>query len=180
MNLMTTLTMNLLMTKLQKTLTMKVAMTKSQLQRRLLPRRKNLTKRCSSDDDDSEEEEEKMKVHQPTGSKRKADDADLNPPSKKSKDLDGKAAAVQAKTPERFQRIKAEEVTFKDDRLKDNRFESKGGAISSYGMKAHQDLIVTRGKGFTAEKNKKKRGSYRGGLIDQESYSVKFNYSDDE
>ncbi|KAJ3250557.1 hypothetical protein HDU77_006568, partial [Chytriomyces hyalinus] len=132
------------------------------------------------DEDESEEEEEKMKVHQPTGSKRKADDADLNPPSKKSKDLSGKAAAVQSKTPERFQRIKAEEVTFKDDRLKDNRFEAKGGAISSYGMKAHQDLIVTRGKGFTAEKNKKKRGSYRGGSIDQESYSIKFNYSDDE
>ena len=35
-----------------------------------------------------------------------------------------------------------------------------------YGSKAHRDLIVTRGKGFTKEKNKKKRGSYRGGAID--------------
>ncbi|KAI9328392.1 SRP40, C-terminal domain-containing protein, partial [Obelidium mucronatum] len=78
------------------------------------------------------------------------------------------------------QRVKAEKVEFADERLKDNRFEAKGGAISSYGMKAHQDLIVTRGKGFTAEKNKKKRGSYRGGLIDQQSYSIKFNYDDDE
>ncbi|KAI8607443.1 SRP40, C-terminal domain-containing protein, partial [Chytriomyces sp. MP71] len=69
-----------------------------------------------------------------------------------------------------FQRIKAEQVEFANERLKDNRFETKGGAISSYGMKAHQDLIVTRGKKFTAEKNKKKRGSYRGGQIDQESY----------
>ncbi|ORY28701.1 hypothetical protein BCR33DRAFT_666822, partial [Rhizoclosmatium globosum] len=79
-----------------------------------------------------------------------------------------------------FQRVKAENVVFVDERLKDNRFESKGGAISSYGMKAHQDLIVTKGKGFTKEKNKKKRGSYRGGQIDQESYSIKFNYDDDD
>ena len=35
-----------------------------------------------------------------------------------------------------------------------------------YAEKAYQDLSVTRGKGFTKEKNKKKRGSYRGGAID--------------
>ena len=35
-----------------------------------------------------------------------------------------------------------------------------------YADKAYQDLSVTRGKGFTKEKNKKKRGSYRGGTID--------------
>jgi hypothetical protein len=35
-----------------------------------------------------------------------------------------------------------------------------------YADRAHQDLIVTRGKGFTKEKNKKKKGSYRGGPID--------------
>jgi hypothetical protein len=35
-----------------------------------------------------------------------------------------------------------------------------------YADKAYQDLSVTRGKGFTKEKNKKKRGSYRGGAID--------------
>ncbi|KAL8666629.1 MAG: hypothetical protein Q9168_007436 [Polycauliona sp. 1 TL-2023] len=35
-----------------------------------------------------------------------------------------------------------------------------------YAERAHQDLIVTKGKGFTKEKNKKKRGSYRGGVID--------------
>ncbi|KAL9607187.1 MAG: hypothetical protein Q9204_009361, partial [Flavoplaca sp. TL-2023a] len=32
-----------------------------------------------------------------------------------------------------------------------------------YAERAHQDLIITKGKGFTKEKNKKKRGSYRGG-----------------
>jgi len=35
-----------------------------------------------------------------------------------------------------------------------------------YAERAHQDLSVTKGKGFTKEKNKKKRGSYRGGAID--------------
>lgn len=35
-----------------------------------------------------------------------------------------------------------------------------------YADKAYKDLSVTRGKGFTKEKNKKKRGSYRGGAID--------------
>ncbi|KAI8910505.1 SRP40, C-terminal domain-containing protein, partial [Entophlyctis helioformis] len=73
-----------------------------------------------------------------------------------------------------FQRVRPEEVVFVDEKLKDNRFESKGGASMSYGLKAHQDLIKTRGKGFTKEKNKKKRGSYRGGVIDQQSYSIKF------
>jgi hypothetical protein len=42
-------------------------------------------------------------------------------------------------------------------------------------MKAHEDLIVTKGKGFTKEKNKKKRGSYRGGQIDFQSHSIKFD-----
>jgi hypothetical protein len=36
----------------------------------------------------------------------------------------------------------------------------------AYAEKAWKDLSVTRGKGFTKEKNKKKRGSYRGGPID--------------
>ena len=36
----------------------------------------------------------------------------------------------------------------------------------AYADRAYNDLSVTRGKGFTKEKNKKKRGSYRGGAID--------------
>lgn len=35
-----------------------------------------------------------------------------------------------------------------------------------YSQRAFDDLIVTKGKGFTKEKNKKKKGSFRGGLID--------------
>lgn len=42
--------------------------------------------------------------------------------------------------------------------------------MGDYGEKAHQDLIVTRGAGFRKEKNKKKRGSYRGGEITVRSF----------
>lgn len=55
---------------------------------------------------------------------------------------------------------------------------SQGGAEGSYGFKAHQDLIKTRGKGFRTEKDKKKKGSYRGGRIDFASHSIKFETSD--
>ena len=64
-----------------------------------------------------------------------------------------------------FSRIKVDEIKFADERLKDNTFESRKAAINDYGTKANADLIVTRGASFRKEKNKKKRGSYRGGEI---------------
>ncbi|KAG8835885.1 pH-response regulator protein palA/rim20 [Serendipita sp. 399] len=64
-----------------------------------------------------------------------------------------------------FQRVKVQKVEFADTRLKDNTFAARGGAIDDYGAKAAADLGVTRGSGFRKEKNKKKRGSYRGGEI---------------
>ncbi|KAF9780582.1 SRP40, C-terminal domain-containing protein [Thelephora terrestris] len=73
-----------------------------------------------------------------------------------------------------FSRIKVDEVKFADERLKDNRFESRKAAGNDYGAKANADLIVTKGAGFRKEKNKKKRGSYRGGEITMESHSIKF------
>jgi hypothetical protein len=41
----------------------------------------------------------------------------------------------------------------------------QGGTDGDYGARASADLIVTRGAGFRKEKNKKKKGSYRGGMI---------------
>lgn len=79
---------------------------------------------------------------------------------------------------ERFQRVKSDQVQFLDDRLKDMSYEAKSGA-GDWGARANADLIKTRGKGFTKEKNKKKRGSYRGGTIDQGSHSIKFTYDDE-
>lgn len=60
-----------------------------------------------------------------------------------------------------------------DERLKSNAYNP---GADPFGMKAHQDLVVTRGKGFRTEKTKKKKGSYRGGAIDTGVHSVKFNY----
>src|SRR5688572_12364041 len=54
---------------------------------------------------------------------------------------------------------------------KQDLFSSFGRALdqaaptNDYGKKAHDDLIITRGAGFRKEKNKKKKGSYRGGEI---------------
>ena len=59
-------------------------------------------------------------------------------------------------------RIKADEVRFADERLKDNTFESRKAVTNDYGARANADLIATRGAGLRKEKNKKKRGSYRG------------------
>jgi hypothetical protein len=42
---------------------------------------------------------------------------------------------------------------------------TKAGPSRDYGQRAHQDLVATRGAGFRKEKNKKKRGSYKGGEI---------------
>ncbi|KAI0283065.1 SRP40, C-terminal domain-containing protein [Russula aff. rugulosa BPL654] len=74
-----------------------------------------------------------------------------------------------------FQRVKVEAVKIDDEKLKDNSFESRVCPLShDYGARANRDLIVTRGDGFRKEKNKKKRGSYRGGDITLRSHSFKF------
>lgn len=50
------------------------------------------------------------------------------------------------------------------------------GEVGAWGSRASVDLLKVKGKGFTREKNKKKRGSYRGGAIDQHvSHSFKFD-----
>lgn len=67
------------------------------------------------------------------------------------------SVAKKPRTP--FQRVPKD--TKVDVRLASNAYVSH-----EYADRAHQDLSVTRGRGFTKEKNKKKRGSYRGGAID--------------
>lgn len=57
----------------------------------------------------------------------------------------------------------------------DPRFASNAYVSYDYADRAHQDLVVTKGKGFTKEKNKKKRGSYRGGMIDMTPKGIKFD-----
>ncbi|KAH9981146.1 SRP40, C-terminal domain-containing protein [Lactifluus volemus] len=84
----------------------------------------------------------------------------------------GGKASRKSNTP--FQRVKVEMTEYHDENLRDNTFESRAARPDDYGAKAHRDLIVTRGDGFRKEKNKKKRGSYRGGNITLESHSFKF------
>ncbi|KAJ8749275.1 hypothetical protein K2173_018755 [Erythroxylum novogranatense] len=86
----------------------------------------------------------------------------------------------EPKSVKHFQRIKVDEVVFSDERLKDNSYWAKDGADTGYGAKAQEVLGQVRGRGFRHEKTKKKRGTYRGGQIDLQSHSIKFNYSDDE
>lgn len=78
-------------------------------------------------------------------------------------------------TPERFQRVKVEEVEFHDPRLMDYSHESKGD--DAWGAKANAILSAVRGKDFRHEKTKKKRGSYSGagGYITQQVNSIKFD-----
>ncbi|XP_022135460.1 suppressor protein SRP40 isoform X2 [Momordica charantia] len=88
--------------------------------------------------------------------------------------------STEPKTINAFQRVKVDAVTFADEKLADNSYWAKGGAETGYGAKAQEVLGQVKGRGFRHEKTKKKRGSYRGGVIDLQSHSVKFNYSDDD
>ncbi|XP_023530907.1 nucleolar and coiled-body phosphoprotein 1 isoform X1 [Cucurbita pepo subsp. pepo] len=88
--------------------------------------------------------------------------------------------SAEPKTFNAFQRVKVDAVTFSDDKLADNSYWAKDGAETGYGAKAQEVLGQVKGRDFRHEKTKKKRGSYRGGVIDLQSHSVKFNYSDDD
>jgi len=62
----------------------------------------------------------------------------------------------------------------------DNSYEARFGE-GGYGHKASAVLAQVRGKDFRHEKTKRKRGTYRGGVIDTGSgTSFKFQNSDDE
>ena len=68
-----------------------------------------------------------------------------------------------------FQRIPTD--TMVDPKLASNAY-----VPYDYADRAHKDLSVTKGKDFTKEKNKKKRGAYRGGQIDvQGKNGIKFD-----
>lgn len=49
------------------------------------------------------------------------------------------------------------------------------GSFGSWGERAYNDLRKTQGKNFRHEKNKKKKGSYRGGILDMTVNSIKFD-----
>lgn len=80
-------------------------------------------------------------------------------------------------TEENVKRLKKENIPFSripKDQYVDPRFASNAYQSYDYAEKAHQALIVTKGKDFTKAKNKGKRGSYRGGKIDMGFKGIKF------
>mmetsp|Transcript_15883 Transcript_15883/g.24817 ORF Transcript_15883/g.24817 Transcript_15883/m.24817 type:complete len:185 (+) Transcript_15883:835-1389(+) len=83
---------------------------------------------------------------------------------------------------QRFMRLDPEKelAKIKDPRLLDNTYEAAFGN-DGWGAKASEILLKVRGKDFRHEKTKKKRGGYRGGLIDPGAVrSIQFPDSDDE
>lgn len=97
-----------------------------------------------------------------------------------SKSTKKEKRSAEPKTVNAFQRVKIDDVKFADERLQDNSYWALDGAGSGYGAKAQEVLGQVRGRDFRHEKTKKKRGTYRGGQIDLQAHSIKFNYSDEE
>jgi hypothetical protein len=66
-----------------------------------------------------------------------------------------------------FKRVNTEEAMglITHEELADNSYVGKFGE-GGYGFRANAILSQVRGKDFRHEKTKKKRGSYRGGVID--------------
>jgi hypothetical protein len=80
-------------------------------------------------------------------------------------------------TEENIKRAKKENVPFSripKDQVVDPRLTSNAFVPYDYAQRAHEALIVTKGKAFTKAKNKGKRGSYRGGIIDQTPKGIQF------
>jgi SRP40, C-terminal domain len=75
-----------------------------------------------------------------------------------------------------FKRVKEDSINYRDNRLRDNTFFSKA---DTYGLRAHQDLSITRGKGFRKVMTKKKRQAHHGGTLDASNVSS-FKFSDSD
>ncbi|KAK1417095.1 hypothetical protein QVD17_26217 [Tagetes erecta] len=113
----------------------------------------------------------------------KVEKSEVNGGEKSGTQKSGKKQRIgsaEPKTINAFQRVKIDQVEFAHEKLQDNSYWAKDGADVGYGAKAEEVLGQVRGRDFRHEKTKKKRGSYRGGQIDLQSHSIKFNYSDEE
>lgn len=136
------------------------------------------TKRRKTDDSDRPNGTEQA-TETPTGFANGVSEIDREKSKKQDKTKEYNSSA-EPRSANAFRRVKPDEVNFADERLQNNSYWAKEGAESGYGAKAEEVLGQVRGKDFRHEKTKKKRGSYRGGQIDLQSHSVKFNYDDDD
>lgn len=84
-----------------------------------------------------------------------------------------RSSGSQPGTP--FKRVQEDNITFENDCLMDNSFHTKN---DTYGVRAHHDLVVTKGKGFRKEKTKKKRLNHHGGKLNFDVNSYQFSDSD--
>ena len=100
-------------------------------------------------------------------------DNNNNSSSNKRRKLNISAGTDEIKEGQRkhFSRIEREKISFEAWELTDNTYK---GAAGTWGEKANERLSRVRGKDFTKNKNKMKRGSYRGGTITLASGSYKF------
>lgn len=146
-----------------------------------LTAKKLVIKKPASSSSESEDEPPKKIVLKPkTGQKRARKES-----SSCNEEIGSKEVAV-IDTPVRqpaakrkrqsspFRRVKSEEITLLDDRLGDRMATDCVGGVIGWGIKAHEQLRSVKGKKFTHEKNKKKRGSYSGGFIETGVNSIKF------
>merc|ERR1712086_182656 len=147
--------------------------------------KKRKRKESSSDDDSSSEEEKPKKKKSPVvkAAAAKADEEegywDEWGTWQEGKAPKKKPPAGERHT-DKFKRELEENATYEDAFLKDNTYEGTFGA-DGWGAKASAILLQTKGKGFRHEKTKKKRGTYKGGKIDDfQVNSYKFQYSDSE
>jgi SRP40, C-terminal domain len=108
-----------------------------------------------------------------TSSSSSDSDAAAPPPSKKASPPPTKAPKAKKHTGAKLTPLAEKSRAADPEGHPSNRYHA-----NSYADKAYQDLSVTRGKGFTKEKNKKKRGSYRGGAIDMNASSNSFKFED--
>ncbi|KAI7745936.1 hypothetical protein M8C21_009392 [Ambrosia artemisiifolia] len=148
-------------------------------------------KRLLSDENDHQSD--KMETNQTVEEATKENETELNAQKNEKPEMNGgekpesqksakkqRIGSAEPKTVNAFQRVKIEQVEFAHEKLQDNSYWAKDGADIGYGAKAQEVLGQVRGRDFRHEKTKKKRGSYRGGQIDLQSHSIKFNYDDEE
>jgi hypothetical protein len=137
--------------------------------RKVAPGVKTDTPNADSSESSSEGEEECAKPE--VGKKRKFSEITKSSSAATMSNGNGVNGVKPKPKNAPFRRVVSEEIEIPHEALRDNSYKS----FDTWGAKASQDLIVTRGKGFRSEKTKKKRGSYRGGSINVGVNSIRFD-----
>jgi len=95
--------------------------------------------------------------------KRKQFDNDDDPEENKKQKFNNNSV------PNRFQRVDVSKTNVRNNKLMDNSYAANA---HQYGKRAAEDLGRVKGDRFRHEKTKKKRGSYKGGVITTDVKSI--------